>query len=203
MAQILCFGDSITQGFVDQEGGWTQRMARRLDREATVPVGPTTFPAHVTFNLGIAGETSAGLLARLEREVEPRLGGDQAIIVIAVGVNETASEGGEEQFAANLDALVRLATRHTDEVLLVGLLPCDEARMQPAPWGDCYTNERIRAFNDVVVRSAGEHGVALLDCFDELLARDHAALLHDGLHPNGDGHQLIADRVHDRIGPWL
>jgi hypothetical protein len=30
MASILCFGDSITQGDVDLEGGWTQRPRRRL-----------------------------------------------------------------------------------------------------------------------------------------------------------------------------
>ena len=39
MASILCFGDSITQGFVDPEGGWTQRLRRRLDLDATVPLG--------------------------------------------------------------------------------------------------------------------------------------------------------------------
>jgi lysophospholipase L1-like esterase len=45
--------------------------------------------------------------------------------------------------------------------------------------------------------------VVLVDCFDELLAGDHAALLHDGLHPNGDGHQLLADRVGEALAPWL
>jgi lysophospholipase L1-like esterase len=39
MVSILCFGDSITQGFVDLEGGWTQRLRRRLDQEATL-MGP-------------------------------------------------------------------------------------------------------------------------------------------------------------------
>lgn len=203
MGQVLCFGDSITQGFVDLEGGWTQRLRKRLDQEATLPVGDTTFPAHVVFNLGISDDTSAGVLERMEREVRPRLLVDQTVIMIAVGVNETGTEGSEEQFAANLRALAVTGLRHTEQVLLVGLLPCDETRMQPAPWGDSYSNVRMRAFNEVVRRVAGEQGTALLDCFDELLTRDHAALLHDGLHPNGDGHQLLADKIHDQIGPWL
>jgi hypothetical protein len=60
MASILCFGDGITQGYVDLEGGWTQRLRRRLDQPATVPVGATTFPAHAVFNLGVSGDTPRG-----------------------------------------------------------------------------------------------------------------------------------------------
>ena len=90
MASILCFGDSITQGYVDLEGGWTQRLRRRLDQETTVPFGDTTFPAHAVFNLGVSGDTAEGLAARLERELAPRQLGDQTIVVIAIGVNETA-----------------------------------------------------------------------------------------------------------------
>ena len=72
MAQILCFGDSITLGFVDLEGGWTQCLRRSLDQLATFAVGGTRFPAHATFNLGVSDDTAAGLLARMEREILPR-----------------------------------------------------------------------------------------------------------------------------------
>ena len=52
-------------------------------------------------------------------------------------------------------------------------------------------------------RVAADSGVALVDCFEEVLAGDHAALLHDGLHPNGAGHQLLADRIGERLARWL
>jgi lysophospholipase L1-like esterase len=29
-----------------------------------------------------------------------------------------------------------------------------------------------------------------------------AALLHDGLHPNGAGHQLLADRIGEALARW-
>jgi acyl-CoA thioesterase-1 len=215
MASILCFGDSITQGFVDPEGGgWTQRLRHRLDQEATFLLGEVRFPAHAVFNLGVSDDTSEGLLARLERELEPRQLGDQTIVVIAIGVNETAYDlrSGRpthqvERFAATLAELVAAAHRHTDRVLLVGLLPCDEARMQPPPWStdgaDGYGNDRIGAFNAAVCRAAADGGVAVVDCFQEVLAGDHAALLHDGLHPNGAGHQLLADRIGQALARWL
>ena len=214
MASILCFGDSITQGYVDLEGGWTQRLRRRLDQEATVPMGDTTFPAHAVFNLGVSGDTAEGLAARLEQELGPRQLGDQTIVVIAIGVNETAFDPrtgrpshDPGRFAATLAGLVATARRHTERVLLVGLLPCDEARMQPPPWsedgGEHYANDRIGQFNQAVRRVAADSGAALADCFEEALAGDHTALLHDGLHPNAAGHQLLADRVGERLRAWL
>jgi lysophospholipase L1-like esterase len=165
------------------------------------------------YNLAVSDDTSEGLAARLEPELEPRRPGGQTIVVIAVGVNETAYDPrtgrpahGPERFAATLTGLVATARRHTDRVLLVGLLPCDEARMQPPPWGEDgghYANDRIGAFNQAVRRVAAGTGAALADCFEEVLAGDHAALLHDGLHPNGAGHQLLADRIAERLRPWL
>jgi len=214
MASVLCFGDSITQGSVDLDGGWTQRLRRRLDTQFSFPLGEVSFPAHAVFNLGISGDTSQGLLARLEGELAPRQLGEAVIVVVAIGINETAfdlrsgrPEHDLERFAATMAELVAAARRHTDRVVLVGLLPCDEARMQPAPWSEDgatgYGNDRIGAFNAAVRRAAEAAGVMLVDCFDELLAGDHAALLHDGLHPNGDGHQLLADRVGEALAPWL
>jgi lysophospholipase L1-like esterase len=213
MAQVLCFGDSITQGYVDPDGGWTHRLRRRLDQEATFPLGGVAFPAHATFNLGVSDDTSERLLARLEREARARLLGDQTVLVVAVGINETAFDlasgrpaHSPEGFAERLAALVATARTITGQVLLVGLLPVDEARMQPAPWsvdGESYANDRVAAFNQVVRRVAADHGVAMVDCFDEVLAGDHTALLHDGLHPNAAGHQLLADRIGDAVGRWL
>jgi hypothetical protein len=70
--------------------------------------------------------------------------------------------------------LVAAARRHTDRVVLVGLLPCDEARMQPAPWSEDgasgYGNDRIGAFNAAVRRVAEAAGVVLADRVGEALA---------------------------------
>jgi lysophospholipase L1-like esterase len=169
MASVLCFGDSITQGSVDLDGGWTQRLRRRLDTQFTFPLGEVSFPAHAVFNLGISGDTSQGLLARLEPELAPRQLGEAVIVAVAIGINETAfdlrsgrPEHDLERFAATMAELVAAARR--------------------------------------VAEAAG---VVLVDCFDELLAGDHTALLHDGLHPNGDGHQLLAERVGEALAPWL
>jgi lysophospholipase L1-like esterase len=133
-------------------------------------------------------------------------------VVIAIGVNETAYDlrSGRpgpptERFAATLAELVAAARRHTDRVLLADRI--GEARMQPPPWSEDgaegYGNDRIGAFNAVVRRVAADAGVPVVDCFEEVLAAGPAALLHDGLHPNGAGHQLLADRIGEALARWL
>jgi lysophospholipase L1-like esterase len=65
MATILCFGDSITQGFVDPEGGLDPAAATPARPGGHRPLGDITFPAHAVFNLGISDDTTAGLAERL------------------------------------------------------------------------------------------------------------------------------------------
>ena len=212
MAQIVCFGDSITLGLVDPEGGWTQRLRRRLDAEETFTVGDVSFSSHVVLNLGISGDTAEDVLDRLERELLPRMIGERTVVVIAVGINETAEDlpSGKprfslDDFAANLAGAVETARGHADHVLLVELLPCDETRVRPAPWdpAESYSNDRIRAFNEALRRVARDHDVPVAGLFDDFLAAGHEALLHDGVHPNADGHQRIADVIGERVRAWL
>ena len=71
--------------------------------------------------------------------------------------------------------------------------------MQPAPWsedgGEHCANHRIAELNQAVRRHRDRPGRP----FEEALAADHTALLHDGLHPNGAGHQRLADRIGERL----
>jgi acyl-CoA thioesterase I len=213
MGQVLCFGDSTVQGFVDPEGGgWTQRLRRRLDRRLTYAVGDTSFPEHVTFNLGISGDTSEGVLARLEPELTRRLLGEPTVVVAGVGTNEadvdlrTGAPGhSAEAFSVNLGQLAASVRRLGGHLVLLELPPCDEARVQPPPWatpedGQGYTNQRIGELNRIVRKVATEHGAVVVGCFEPMLGAGAAGLLHDGLQPNADGHQLLADLVEPLLG---
>ena len=165
------------------------------------------------FNLGVSGDTAEGLLARLEPELVPRQLGDQTIVVLAVGVNETAFDlrtgrptHDPERFAGTLAEVVRGQAplrpggagraaplrRGEDAAAAVEPGRGREPRQRPHP--------RVQPGRG---RVAADSGVTLVDCFEEVLAGDHAALLHDGLHPNGAGHQLLADRIGERLARWL
>jgi len=86
MTRILVFGDSITYGNWDREGGWVQRLRKFLDkRNLTDP----DFYCLI-YNLGISGNDTENLLKRFEFETEQRLKeGEETIFIFAIGINDT------------------------------------------------------------------------------------------------------------------
>lgn len=207
MAHILCFGDSITQGYTDLDGGWTQRLNVYL---TNIYIDDQKNPRHGVFNLGIDADTTTGLLKRFPAEVKPRLSKhEENIIIIAIGTNDTVYstqtnfvQSTVEKYHDELSKLVGLAKKATQNVVLVGLWPCEEDKMQPMPWsksGKCYSNQRLKSFNDEMRKVAVERDVEFIDMFADMKTKELKFYLHDGLHPNSVGHQYIADKLKKKV----
>jgi lysophospholipase L1-like esterase len=192
--RVLIFGDSITQGLWDRQGGWAQRLiadylAQAIDNlEADTPL---------LFNLGISADTTVELLARFEHEAKLRQRPGMAF-VFAIGTNDTRIDGSTpfstpEQYAANLELLITKAKQfNTSKLLCVGLQPCDEARTTPVSWRDTtYTNERLKLFDQTLQETCTNLGVAYVSIFDAYQRRQttEGTMLLDGLHPDDAGHR--------------
>ncbi len=94
--RILVFGDSITQGFWDTEGGWVGHISRYYI-EQTIKTQNYNIPT--IFNLGVSGDTSNEVLARFENEVKARLWpGEEIVIIISTGVNDCYIKAGKKCF---------------------------------------------------------------------------------------------------------
>lgn len=110
--RILFFGDSITQGFWGVEGGWVERIRKHFDSKAIQDLDKSREP--YIFNLGISGETTRGLLKRIENETKARMWRDEPImVVIAIGTNDDLFEASKqwvppEEFKVNLEKIVKL-----------------------------------------------------------------------------------------------
>ena len=82
---IICFGDSITYGNWDHKGGWVGRLRDYLDSKSIAAYsGEDLYSKYytVTYNLGIPGDTSAGLFARFEGELIPRFNPKEETIIL-------------------------------------------------------------------------------------------------------------------------
>jgi lysophospholipase L1-like esterase len=179
--RIVAVGDSITKGDwdVDVPGGWVTRLATKL--RAAYP--------HATFvvdNAGVDGDTTARVLARLDRDV---LAPHPQLVIVSIGTNDFDSGVPRTQFAEELQTLVhRLrAAPHTPLVILASMLPI--AGQTPARLA------AERAYNDVTRRVAAAAHVGDLDLFDAWLGLGPSylrALRHDTLHPNPIGYEWIA-----------
>ncbi len=61
--KIVGIGDSITYGAWDSAGGWVARTRRNVDR---ICIDSQLQRSHWTYNLGISGDTTEDVRARLD-----------------------------------------------------------------------------------------------------------------------------------------
>lgn len=197
---VLIFGDSITQGMWDSQGGWAQRLiddyfVRQMqDLNADIPL---------LFNLGISANTTTHLLDRFEPETKARLRPGNMAFVFAIGTNDAWINGdgsynlSVEAYAANLNQLIAQAKKYSSRILFVGLPPVDQTRTTPVSWIDIdYTNERLQLFDQRLQQVCAKQNVAYVpvsDAFQKVQAQQN--LLIDGLHPNDAGHQLMYQHI--------
>lgn len=196
--RILIFGDSITQGFWDSEGGWVQRIRKEYDLHK---IDNIQEDLPTIFNLGVSGDSSDEIVQRFEAETKARIE-DELIIIFATGVNDsrirdTKEFSNTERYKQNLVTLYNQASKYTNKILFVGLTPCVEERTNPVAWNTTrYQNGRIEQFDKALQEFCEQQNVAFIDIlkpFSE--AQDKTELLPDGVHPNDEGHKLIATLV--------
>jgi lysophospholipase L1-like esterase len=204
--RVLVFGDSITQGFWDVEGGWVSRLRKAYDQKA---IETDDYDQPTIFNMGVSGNSSDDVLVRFDNETKVRAN-EELAFVFAIGVNDARTKAGVnfsdiERYCKNLSEIVSQARRYSDRILFVGLTPCVEARSNPVSWGDTgYTNARIEAFDSTLKEFCEQNSISfveVLEPFQEAEAKTE--LLPDSLHPNNEGHQLIAELVGQKLQELL
>lgn len=204
--RVLVFGDSITQGFIDADGGWVNRLRRQYD-EVIVATGKQDQPT--VFNLGISGDTTKNILDRIDNEIRARQWpGEELVIVVATGTNDTVYRGDEhdsepEAYADQLSKIFEVAKKYSTKIAFVSLFPVVDNLLQPFPWsssGKCYSTERMKLFNDTLVSFCSDNSVPLFDLWSGFeQSEDLGSLFFDGIHPNGAGHSLIAESVKPKL----
>lgn len=212
--RILVFGDSIVHGLYDTSGGWAQRIANALHQTTLNSMLSGTGREYEVFNLGISGDTTEGVMSRIESEVETRRLYDQdELIIIAVGMNDVVlrnnrAEMDVYEFQEQLEKLSEKALNLTKKVLFVGLTAVDEELTNPWKFstsGKQFKNERINLFEDTIKQCAIKYEIPFIPVHDIFIKKLHAGekLLSDGLHPNNEGHALIAAIVHEAMTELL
>lgn len=206
MAEIYLFGDSITWGSWDPErGGWAQQLRVEIDRmqlqqpDLWCPV----------YNLGIPGETASGLSKRIQGELSARHDPSQdVVIIIAVRINDSIMDipSGHgvttpEEFMDSLSAIYAIASRFTEKIGFVGLTPIDESLVNPVPWNPtrAYTLHRAELFDSAIAEFCTSRNLPFVALWADWCATSWRSLLHDGLHPNSEGHRKIYHHVRSLV----
>lgn len=205
---IFAFGDSITYGNWDPKGGWVGRLRDYLDSKSLSAYSGTDLYSKyytLTYNLGIPGDTSSGLLERFETELSFRFNPDEeTVILFAIGINDSGFYSKENEFETELGIfqqniwdLWEIAKKYSTEVAFIGLTPVDEEKTNPLNWDaeSVYKNEYIEKYNEIIKEFCGEKQTPFIDIFEHMKNMDLKALTEDGLHPNSEGYKIMEEII--------
>lgn len=201
MCQIIAFGDSITFGFWDREGGWISRLRKWIDNKNLEWSG---FYYRV-YNLGIDGNTTDDLLARVETEISPRIEEDsKTLIIFAIGINDSQYYNADKKlrippkkFKQNIERLISIAQKYTDTIVFLEAIAVDETKVNPIPWARdrSYKNIYIKKYNKIIKSVCQKNKVHFIEIFRYWMKSDYKKWLEDGVHPNSKGHEKIFKKV--------
>jgi lysophospholipase L1-like esterase len=195
MDKILIFGDSISYGKWDSEGGWAARLRKYVDQKYNIGKKGNK----QVYNLGIPGEVAERMVDRIECEMMPRLeDGKSTAVIFAIGVNDSCPNNWmsgrqtpRDEFKTALSRMIEIAKSHQCTVVCVGLTPVNP----DLPGALSFSNEAVQQYDGYILEVCAEHNIDKLALFDDFMALSFPKLLVDRAHPNDEGHRMIAERV--------
>lgn len=184
MSHYLIFGDSIAYGEGDLNGGWVQLLRQSLKSDDCV------------FNLGVGGDTTQGILQRIESEIKPRLSVEsESVVIIAIGINDTALLS-LNNYQQNLIQLIKVTRKYTQKIIFIGPAPVDQKKVDPIPWAPeiSYKTAIVKQYSETMKAVVMEEKIKFVDLFNNLPI-EYLKTLDDGVHPNAAGHLMIFNLV--------
>lgn len=200
MDNLLIFGDSITRGEFDLEGGgWAERLkayafARRV-LEGQKPL--------YVYPLGIPGESSDGVTKRLIAEISIRQDpGEEGLVLLATGINDSKimSETGTNAtelsiFTKRYEKFITDSKDFGATVWCIGLTRSDESGTPTSQ--NRFVNAEIEKYDAEIKRLAALHGVPYIQMSD--VFPTNSQYMSDTVHPNAEGHRLMFERVKEHL----
>jgi acyl-CoA thioesterase-1 len=179
---ILIFGDSLTAGYgLSPEEAFPALVEKQLNEAGK---------SCKVINAGLSGETSAGGLSRIEWVLRQPID----VFMLELGGNDGLRGLPLEQTKKNLQSIIDKvkAKNPNAKIVITGM-------MVPPNMGTDYTTQ----FKAIFPELAKKNKATLLPFLLEGVAGDEKLNLPDGIHPNIEGHKIVAKTVTKTISPLL
>lgn len=175
---ILALGDSLTEGLgVDKEDNYPAQLEDRLQAMG--------YDNAKVINSGLSGETSTGLVNRLDWVMQTK----PDVTILTIGANDAIRGIDVATIEANIRTAVKQLQDNGSIVILGGMSIYDNL-------GSDY----VAAFSDIYPRVAKDMDLTLIPFFLEGVGGDRALNQADAIHPTKEGYEII---VNDNILPIL
>lgn len=170
--KLAVLGDSLTAGYgVAEQEAFPVRLEAALRQDGV---------DCAVINAGVSGDTSAGGAARLDWV----LGDQPTHLLVELGGNDALRGLPVDQLRSNLDQIITTAQARGVKVMLAGMLA-------PPNLGRDYGE----AFKQVYIDLARRHQISFYPFFLDGAVMQSALMQADGIHPNAQGAEIIAQRI--------
>jgi acyl-CoA thioesterase I len=179
---ILFFGDSLSAGYgLSPEEAFPALVEKQLTQKGK---------SCKVINAGLSGETSAGGLSRIDWVLRQPVD----VFVLELGGNDGLRGLPVEQTKKKLQSIIDkvMAKNPNAKIVIAGMLA-------PPNMGTYYTSQ----FKAVFPELAKKNKAVLIPFLLEGVAGNEKLNLPDGIHPNIEGHKIVAGNVAKAIMPLL
>jgi lysophospholipase L1-like esterase len=182
--RIVCFGDSVTGVYYHTGGRRAYADMLEIALERIYPGASLT-----VINAGISGHATPDALARIDDDV---LKHRPQLVTVMFGLNDM-THVPLEAYAKNLGAVIQQCRAIGAEVLLCTPNAVVDTEGRPT----AVLEEYVAAIR----RVGSDQNVPVVDCyaaFQAVRSQDEfefGLLMSDEIHPNMDGHKLIAETI--------
>lgn len=187
--ELYCLGDSLTFGYgVSSAQRWIHLAAQQSGWHLV--------------NLGVPGDTTGGMMARLQTQLMPRLTSQRGgSVMLMGGCNDIFYGGSASSARANMGGMIhQLLTAGSCPIVGSPIPLCIED--VPQGWTTVVdfpeAAEMIAQYRVWCAEYCRAFGIPYIDFYDDFLlpgGEPDRALYLDGLHPTPEGHHLMAKRV--------
>lgn len=171
--KLIVLGDSLTEGYgVAKEAAFPAVLEKKLHE-----AGKKDWSV---VNAGVSGSTTASGLSRMKWVFKSK---PQAVI-LALGANDGLRGLKIEDSQKNLAQAIEYAQSQKVQVILGGLY-------MPPNYGKAYTDQ----FKSMYESLAKKYKLTFVPFILDKVAGNPKYNLADGIHPNEEGHKIIAENV--------
>lgn len=170
---LVALGDSLTEGYgVETHQAYPALLEARLRQEG--------FSCNV-INAGISGETSSGLLSRINRVLLLK----PDIVILCTGANDGLGGMDTRKIKNNISRMVQIFKEHQVMVVLAGM----KMLVDDAP---SYSGAYARLYSEI----ADQEDILFIPFLLQGVAGKPEFNLEDEIHPNAKGYRIIAASVY-------